>query len=224
MDESTAEQWAAHRHRDDRAPGPRGRPGAGHARVARRDRRRVRRRPADPLPADGDPGRAGRSRRRGGRGLALPRHRQGGVGPQPPAGSPPRSCGPTSVPRSPTVILAHQDFQGRHYYEHFDLDPNLRDQYRGEPWYALAEQFADEWDQTSFDPDYPTEAALPLRTDGAPDLRRRRSHFDGPEAAARPPAPLSTPTRERARRVIEASRDRLRPRATRTSRSPPSWA
>jgi predicted HD phosphohydrolase len=55
------------------------------------------------------------------------------------------------------VILAHQDFQGRHYYHHFDMDPNLRDQYRDEPWFELAERFADEWDQTSFDPDYPTE-------------------------------------------------------------------
>jgi predicted HD phosphohydrolase len=27
----------------------------------------------------------------------------------------------------------------------------------GQPWYALAEQFADEWDQNSFDPDYPTK-------------------------------------------------------------------
>ena len=55
------------------------------------------------------------------------------------------------------AILYHQDFQGRHYFHHFDMDPNLRDNYRDEPWFALAEQFADEWDQTSFDPDYPTE-------------------------------------------------------------------
>lgn len=55
------------------------------------------------------------------------------------------------------VIRAHQDFQGRHYYEHFGADPDAREKYRGEPWFALAEQFADDWDQTSFDPDYPTE-------------------------------------------------------------------
>jgi predicted HD phosphohydrolase len=57
------------------------------------------------------------------------------------------------------MIAAHQDFQGRHYYEYFKMDANARDKYRGEPWYELAERFADEWDQTSFDPDYPT---LPL--------------------------------------------------------------
>jgi len=56
-----------------------------------------------------------------------------------------------------SAILAHQDFQGRHYYAHFDMDPDARDRYRDEPWYGLAAQFADEWDQVSFDPDYPTE-------------------------------------------------------------------
>ena len=55
------------------------------------------------------------------------------------------------------MILAHQDFQGRHYYEFLGQDPNARDQYKGASWYALAEQFADEWDQISFDPDYPTQ-------------------------------------------------------------------
>ena len=55
------------------------------------------------------------------------------------------------------TILVHQEFQGRHYYHHFDMDPNLRERYRDESWYGLAERFADEWDQTSFDPDYPTE-------------------------------------------------------------------
>jgi predicted HD phosphohydrolase len=55
------------------------------------------------------------------------------------------------------VIAAHQDFQGKHYYAHFGLDPDLRERYRGEPWFDLAERFADRWDQNSFDPDYPTE-------------------------------------------------------------------
>jgi predicted HD phosphohydrolase len=54
------------------------------------------------------------------------------------------------------VIRAHQDFQGRHYYHHFGGDPNARAQYEGAPWFDLAAQFADEWDQTAFDPDYDT--------------------------------------------------------------------
>lgn len=57
------------------------------------------------------------------------------------------------------MIRAHQDFQGRHYYAHFGGDPDAREQYRGEPWFALAAQFADDWDQIAFDPDYDT---LPL--------------------------------------------------------------
>ncbi len=60
------------------------------------------------------------------------------------------------------MIRVHQDFQGRHYYHHFGGDPNARDKHRDElspeAW-ELAERFADEWDQTSFDPDYDT---LPL--------------------------------------------------------------
>ncbi|MGH9006643.1 MAG: HD domain-containing protein [Acidimicrobiales bacterium] len=55
------------------------------------------------------------------------------------------------------VIRAHQDFQGRHYYEYFRMDPESRRQHEGEPWYGLAERFADDWDQTSFDPAYPTQ-------------------------------------------------------------------
>jgi predicted HD phosphohydrolase len=57
------------------------------------------------------------------------------------------------------AIRAHQDFQGRHYYAHFGGDPNARDKYEGAPWFDLAAQFADEWDQTAFDPEYDT---LPL--------------------------------------------------------------
>lgn len=55
------------------------------------------------------------------------------------------------------LILAHQDFQGRHYYHHFGGDPDARLRYRGAPWYGLAEQFADDWDQRSFDPVYKSE-------------------------------------------------------------------
>jgi predicted HD phosphohydrolase len=57
------------------------------------------------------------------------------------------------------IIRTHQDFQGRHYYALMGLDPNARQKYASEPWYALAEKFTDEWDQTSFDPNYET---LPL--------------------------------------------------------------
>ena len=54
------------------------------------------------------------------------------------------------------MVQVHQDFQGRHYYGFLGKDPEARQQYVDHPAYALAEQFADEWDQTSFDPDYDT--------------------------------------------------------------------
>lgn len=52
------------------------------------------------------------------------------------------------------IVRTHQDFQGRHYYELLGKDPNTREKYRDEPWFAAAEQFTDEWDQAAFDPDY----------------------------------------------------------------------
>ncbi len=57
------------------------------------------------------------------------------------------------------MIEAHQDFQGRHYYAHFGMNPDARLKYEGNSAYALAERFADEWDQKAFDPSYDT---LPL--------------------------------------------------------------
>ena len=57
------------------------------------------------------------------------------------------------------IIRTHQDFQGRHYYALMGLNPEARSQYVHESWYPLAEKFTDEWDQTSFDPNYDT---LPL--------------------------------------------------------------
>jgi predicted HD phosphohydrolase len=57
------------------------------------------------------------------------------------------------------MIEVHQDFQGRHYYQYLSKDPSARERHRGHPSYALAERFADDWDQISFDPDHDS---LPL--------------------------------------------------------------
>ena len=57
------------------------------------------------------------------------------------------------------MIRVHQDFQGRHYYAHFGGNPDAREQHRATldaDTYALAERFADEWDQVAFDPAYDT--------------------------------------------------------------------
>jgi predicted HD phosphohydrolase len=60
------------------------------------------------------------------------------------------------------MIRVHQDFQGKHYYEHFGADPNARESHRAEltpEQFELAALFADEWDQIAFDAEYDT---LPL--------------------------------------------------------------
>lgn len=56
------------------------------------------------------------------------------------------------------MVAYHQDFQGRYYYEYLGMDPNLREQHVGQPWYELAEKFADHWDQKAFDPAYAPES------------------------------------------------------------------
>ena len=66
---------------------------------------------------------------------------------------------PFVSPEAYWVVKVHQDFQGLHYYDRMGLDPMMRRQHEGHPAYALAAKFADEWDQTAFDPDYDT---LPL--------------------------------------------------------------
>jgi len=55
------------------------------------------------------------------------------------------------------MVKHHQDFQGRYYHEHLGMDPNLRVKHEGQPWYELAERFADQWDQKSFDPSFTSE-------------------------------------------------------------------
>ncbi|CAN5816247.1 HD domain-containing protein [soil metagenome] len=60
------------------------------------------------------------------------------------------------------MILVHQDFQGKHYYHHFGGNPEARETHRdtlSADEFELAARFADDWDQTSFDPAYDT---LPL--------------------------------------------------------------
>lgn len=52
------------------------------------------------------------------------------------------------------IIRTHQDFQGRYLYAFIGKDPKAREQFADRPWYRMACQFSDAWDQTAFDPDY----------------------------------------------------------------------
>ena len=51
------------------------------------------------------------------------------------------------------------EFQWQHYGDKVGKPTDLRKRYVNAPWYADVARFTDEWDQTSFDPNYDT---LPL--------------------------------------------------------------
>ena len=53
------------------------------------------------------------------------------------------------------VVLHHGVFQSYYYAHHLGGDRNLRDRYIDHRWAPLCMQFCAEWDQNSFDPDFP---------------------------------------------------------------------
>jgi predicted HD phosphohydrolase len=53
------------------------------------------------------------------------------------------------------VVLHHGVFQSYYYAHHLGGDRNLRDRYMDHRWASLCMQFCAEWDQNSFDPDFP---------------------------------------------------------------------
>ncbi|HEY5663459.1 MAG TPA: HD domain-containing protein [Ilumatobacter sp.] len=56
------------------------------------------------------------------------------------------------------VIRHHGVFQSYYYAHHLGGDRHARDQFRDHRWGALCEQFCAQWDQNSFDPDFPIHA------------------------------------------------------------------
>ena len=57
------------------------------------------------------------------------------------------------------VLKHHGLFQGYYYFHHIGGDRNAKERYQDHPFYQDCVDFCEKWDQTSFDPDYPT---LPL--------------------------------------------------------------
>lgn len=55
------------------------------------------------------------------------------------------------------VVLQHGLFQTYYWGHHFDRDRNARDKFKDHPYYDDCVRFCAEWDQCSFDPDYPTK-------------------------------------------------------------------
>jgi predicted HD phosphohydrolase len=55
------------------------------------------------------------------------------------------------------IVEQHGLFQNYYYVHHLGGDRNARDRFLGHPWYQACKDFCANWDQCSFDPDYPTE-------------------------------------------------------------------
>ena len=66
------------------------------------------------------------------------------------------------------IVAHHALFQNYYYVHHLGGDRNGRERYRDHPWYAATRDFCANWDQNSFDPEYPTEPLASFE----PALRR----------------------------------------------------
>ena len=55
------------------------------------------------------------------------------------------------------VVEHHGLFQGYYYFHHYERNRNERDRFQDHPHYNACVQFCHQWDQISFDPDYPTQ-------------------------------------------------------------------
>ena len=56
------------------------------------------------------------------------------------------------------LVLQHGLFQGYYYFDKIGQDANARARHRGHPAFEMTLRFCEEYDQTSFDPDYDTFA------------------------------------------------------------------
>jgi predicted HD phosphohydrolase len=55
------------------------------------------------------------------------------------------------------VVKMHGLFQMQYYAHFFDLDNQGHLAYRDHPWFESCQRFCERWDQTAFDPAYPTK-------------------------------------------------------------------
>jgi predicted HD phosphohydrolase len=82
------------------------------------------------------------------------------------------------------MLEKHGIFQGYYFFHHLGLDRDMRDEWRGHPWFEYTAQFCHLYDQNSFDPAYDT---MPLEA-FTPMMRRvmatpRQSIYRKPQAA-----------------------------------------
>lgn len=56
------------------------------------------------------------------------------------------------------VVEHHGIFQMLYYADHYGWDKNARDQFRDHPCFQTCSEFCERWDQSSFDPAYPSKS------------------------------------------------------------------
>jgi predicted HD phosphohydrolase len=66
------------------------------------------------------------------------------------------------------MVEKHAIFQGYYFFHHLGLDRDMREQFRGHPWFEYTADFCREYDGPAFDPHY---EIMPLE-DFAPMVRR----------------------------------------------------
>jgi predicted HD phosphohydrolase len=66
------------------------------------------------------------------------------------------------------IIRHHAIFQAYYYNHHLGRDRYERERYRDQPFFQATLDFSEKWDQTSFDPDFPTLGLVTFE----PPLRR----------------------------------------------------
>ncbi|MDA5092715.1 HD domain-containing protein [Aliiroseovarius sp. KMU-50] len=77
--------------------------------------------------------------------------------------------------RTHWILKHHCVFQGYYYNHHLGGDRHAREKYKDSPHYDACVKFCHEYDQASFDPDYPTKPLAFFE----PMLRRVFSQTDG---------------------------------------------
>ena len=83
------------------------------------------------------------------------------------------------------ILMQHGLFQAYHYAHHLGRDRNVREKFRGHPFFETTVQFCDRWDQPSFDPNYST---MPIKT-FEPMVRRVFSREPFKQGSARGEVP-----------------------------------
>lgn len=56
------------------------------------------------------------------------------------------------------IVAKHGIFQGYYFFHHLGMDRDMREQYRDHPYFSACQEFCEKYDQSSFDPDYASEA------------------------------------------------------------------